>query len=120
MTFLWGLACGLFQKLNDLTSAGTSEISVSGAYSGGLEPGYLTAFGSEVLFNGEDASGHDDLWVTNGTSAGTSEISVSGANSGGLDPSGFTVSTDFNSLLLGFCQDVPHVPPRRNLRASSV
>ena len=35
------------------TGAGTSELSVTGAYSGGLNPTDMTAFGNEVLFQGE-------------------------------------------------------------------
>jgi hypothetical protein len=73
------------------TSAGTSEISVAGAGPGGLQPGELTVFGSEVLFAGVDANGQLNLWVTNGTSAGTSEISVAGASPAGLQPGSFAV-----------------------------
>ena len=43
-----------------------------------------------MLFNGYDASGHDNLWVTNGTAAGTSELSVAGADSSGLTPRDLT------------------------------
>ena len=73
------------------TGAGTSELTVAGAYSGGLFPPYFTVFGNEVLFDGVDASDHNNLWVTNGTGAGTSELTVAGAYSGGLSPSDFTV-----------------------------
>ena len=40
--------------------------------------------GSKVLFAGEDANGHVNLWETDGTSAGTSELAVGGAPSSGL------------------------------------
>src|SRR5206468_10603405 len=73
----------------DVTAAGTIPIPVSGAYSsglfyittdlldtaGGFNP-HFTVFGNKALFVGTDASGHDNLWVTNGTSAGTSELAV--------------------------------------------
>jgi ELWxxDGT repeat protein len=68
-------------KLNlwvtDGTGAGTSELSVAGAFSTGLNPKYLTAFGSEVVFAGTDTSGYFNLWITNGTTAGTSELATS-------------------------------------------
>ncbi|MEH2484474.1 beta strand repeat-containing protein [Bradyrhizobium sp. AZCC 2230] len=42
-----------------------------------------------TLFAGTDASGHVNLWVTDGTSAGTTELPVAGASSNGLQPTGF-------------------------------
>jgi len=81
------------------TAAGTSEVPVSGAWtgnSGGLNPGGLTIFNGEVLFDGKDTTGKFDLWVTNGTTAGTSEVTgVSGANTNetGLDPTFLTSLT---------------------------
>jgi len=72
------------------TQAGTSELNVAGAYSGAVlyyaayaNPDF-TVFGSEVLFDGFDASEHLSLWVTNGTAAGTSEVQVAQAYSAGL------------------------------------
>src|SRR5439155_26715240 len=75
------------------TSAGSSELSVAGANSGGLfdlnffpsgfTPGF-TVLGARALFEGYDASGIDGLWVTDGTSAGTSELAVAGSFAGGL------------------------------------
>ena len=81
--------------VTDGTVAGTSELTVAGAYAGGLfnsavDPDF-TAFGGRALFLGSDASGHPDLWVTDGTSAGTSEVMVAGAYSNGLTPSDITV-----------------------------
>jgi ELWxxDGT repeat protein len=83
----------------DGTGAGTSELAAAGSYGGGLfyntaAPDF-TALGGKVLFAGQDASGHPNLWVTDGTSAGTSELAVAGANSRGLFdlnffPSGFS------------------------------
>src|SRR5436309_7228287 len=43
-----------------------------------------------ALFAGYDASGHTNLWVTDGTAAGTSRLTAMGAASG-LNPSGITV-----------------------------
>ena len=43
-----------------------------------------------ALFAGYDASGHTNLWVTDGTAAGTSELTAVGASSG-LNPSGITI-----------------------------
>ena len=76
--------------VTDGTSAGTSELA-AGALSGGLfsnllvdqEPDF-TVLGAKAVFLGTDASGHPNLWVTDGTSAGTSELTVAGAYSGGL------------------------------------
>jgi ELWxxDGT repeat protein len=88
------------------TAAGTTEIGglgnsgVSGAFSTGLYPSYLTVFNGEVLFGGEDGSFKRGLWVTNGSAGGTFEIGglgstgISGANSGGLIPSSLTVFND--------------------------
>ncbi|HML13951.1 MAG TPA: FG-GAP-like repeat-containing protein [Xanthobacteraceae bacterium] len=101
--------------ITDGTSNGTSEITVAGANSGGIfnsafSPSFVV-FGSEVLFDGTDASGNDELWVTDGTSAGTSEISVVGAGSAfppGLNP------TD----LVAFTQNLTH-PVLSNLPATA-
>src|SRR5205085_8785533 len=67
-----------------------SEISINGAYFGGINLSDLTVFNQEVLFNGFDATGKQGLWVTDGTTAGTHEIAVNGAAPGGLNPSDFT------------------------------
>ena len=80
--------------VTDGTSAGTSELTVAGAFpSGGLFSGIepdFTVLGSKVLFAAEDANGHETLWVTDGTSAGTSELNVPGAYSLGLFYGGFS------------------------------
>jgi ELWxxDGT repeat protein len=73
--------------VTDGASAGTIALTVTGANSGGLfssvNPNFVIV-GSKALFEGEDASGHVNLWVTDGTSAGTSELTVAGANPNGL------------------------------------
>ena len=79
--------------VTDGTSAGTSELNVTGANPLGLfveGPGGVlgvhnpafAVLGDRVIFNGSDAGGRDNLWVTNGTSAGTSQLTFAG--SGGL------------------------------------
>ena len=75
------------------TAAGTSELSIAGAYASGygIDATNMAVFGSEVLFNGTDASGLDQLWVTNGTAAGTSELAIAGAYYYGLEPTDITV-----------------------------
>src|SRR5262249_9775902 len=78
--------------VTDGTAAGTHELAVSGAFSGGLFnwfPGGdnpdFTRFNGEVLFQGKDTSGNLGLWVTDGTAAGTHKLTgISGANSGGI------------------------------------
>ena len=74
------------------TASGTFEIPVAGANASGLSPSNLTAFNSEVLFEGKDSSGFG-LWVTNGTTSGTQEI----AGTSGLSPNNLTV---FNGQVL--------------------
>jgi ELWxxDGT repeat protein len=67
------------------TSAGTSELAVSGANSGGLfnlhyfSAGF-TVLGGKVLFVGQDTSGNANLWVTDGAETGTSELAAANAN----------------------------------------
>ena len=56
------------------TAAGTSELSVAGAFSEKINPGNFVVFGSEGLFQGHGADGAANFWVTNGTVAGTSEF----------------------------------------------
>ena len=63
------------------TLAETREVTVAGVSLYGLQPVDFTVFGSKVLFLGNDASDHYNLWVTDGTGAGTSELTVSGAYS---------------------------------------
>ena len=69
----------------------------------------MTVFGSEILFSGLDASGHAQLWETNGTAAGTQEVPVPTANvaATGLAPSDMTV---FNGEVLFSGFDVHNRP----------
>src|SRR5262249_39291183 len=77
--------------ITDGTSAGTSEITVTGSFDNGdvfglgfaSLPGFAV-LGNKALFVGADASMNFALWVTDGTSAGTSELSVSVPS--GLNP----------------------------------
>jgi ELWxxDGT repeat protein len=80
------------------TAAGTQELGgstgISGAATTGLDPTDMTVFGSEVLFNGVDASGLTGLWVTDGTAGGTHELAgISGAptTGSGVNPTDLTV-----------------------------
>jgi ELWxxDGT repeat protein len=87
------------------TAVGTTEIGgvndagVSGAWSGGLDPRFMTVLGTEVLFNGFDSADNQGLWATNGTAAGTTEIGgLANAGVSGASPSGLTPS---NMVALG-------------------
>ncbi len=98
--------------VTDGTADGTQEVGgvpgtpgytgIAGADPSGLDPTDMTVFGNEVVFNGLDANGHEQLWVTNGTAAGTHQLSdVTGASAledaSGLAPSDLTV---FNGEVL--------------------
>ncbi len=90
----------------DGTGAGTSELTVAGSNATGLfysvaEPDF-TVLGNKVLFAGQDATGHSNLWVTDGTAGGTSELAVAGANAGGLfDPNFFPAGFSPGFTVLG-------------------
>src|ERR1700693_6198141 len=73
------------------TAAGTSEISLAKQDPGGLNPQFLTVFGSKVLFEGADQNHDGNLWVTNGTAVGTSELSVKGQHAHSFVPQDFAV-----------------------------
>jgi ELWxxDGT repeat protein len=86
------------------TAPGTFELTgISGASTGGLfsnTTSDFTVFNDEVLFRGNDISGHDNLWLTNGTAAGTHELTgITGLPNGlgGINPSDLTV---FNGEVL--------------------
>src|SRR5262245_31429264 len=82
------------------TAAGTHELTgISGVFPKGLDPGDITPFNGEVLFEGRDASGNIGLWVTDGTATGTHELNIGGAYAGvaGLSPGFMTV---FNGEVL--------------------
>jgi ELWxxDGT repeat protein len=90
--------------ITDGTAAGTTEIGglknagISGQGNDGLLPGNFVSIGTKVLFDGNDPSGVNALWVTDGTAAGTFElggvnnVGVAGAPAAGLDPSLITAS----------------------------
>ncbi len=86
--------------VTDGTSAGTKELTVSGACSSGLFSQFgkdsllhanFTVLGKRAFFAGMDAGGRISLWVTNGTLRGTTDIKASGAYSQGLNPKYFSV-----------------------------
>ena len=65
----------------------------------------MTVYNGEVLFAGNDASGHIGLWVTDGTAGGTHElIGITGAYASGIDPSDLTV---FDGEVLFAGRDAP-------------
>src|SRR5947207_2433544 len=80
--------------VTDGTSAGTSELTVTGVGSSGLlvsgTPDF-TKLGGKVLFAGEDSNFRVNFWETDGTVAGTAELTIPGQYSFGLKPSDFTV-----------------------------
>jgi len=74
--------------VTDGTATGTSELTRTSGYSGGvfldnLDPSFAV-FGSKALFKAYDSAGHLGFWVTDGTLAGTSQVQVSGAEPSGL------------------------------------
>jgi ELWxxDGT repeat protein len=83
--------------LTDGTTAGTHEIAVNGAGSGGVALRDLTVFDGQALFSGDDAANNVGLWSTDGTTAGTHEITVNGAYSTGVHPYDLTA---FNGEVL--------------------
>ena len=67
--------------ITDGTAAGTIELAVSGSDPGGLfanitQIADFTVRGSEILFAGDDASGHYNLWETDGTTTETNPFSA--------------------------------------------
>jgi ELWxxDGT repeat protein len=55
-----------------------------------------------VLFEGEDSSGHDQLWETNGTTAGTIELTgIGGTSANGLGPGDLVPYTADEALFGG-------------------
>ena len=88
------------------TAAGTSEITVNGAASTGVNPSDMTVFNASVLFNGFDSAGNQGLWTTNGAASGAAEITgiIGVRTTGGLDPTDMTV---FNGDILFNGADCP-------------
>jgi hypothetical protein len=82
--------------VTDGTAAGTSQLMVADAYSLGLLAGddtpdtHFITLGTKALFTGENASGHEGLWVSDGTTAGTSELTIAGM--------GFNEDPDFTVI----------------------
>ncbi|TYL87677.1 hypothetical protein FXB40_40025 [Bradyrhizobium rifense] len=72
------------------TPAGTSELSVAGASSNGLQPTGFVSLGNKVLFSGLDATNHKALWVSDGTASGTTKLSIAGASPNGFNPTNLT------------------------------
>jgi hypothetical protein len=81
--------------VTDGTGAGTKELKVKNAYSGGLFGNFLSvdsvnvvpqfiAFKGKALFVGIDGFGTIGLWITDGTASGTKELKAKGAYTGGL------------------------------------
>jgi len=88
------------------TAAGTSEITVNGAASTGVNPSDMTVFNASVLFNGFDSAGNQGLWTTTGAASGAAEITgiIGVRTTGGLDPTDMTV---FNGDILFNGADCP-------------
>ncbi len=102
----------------DGTAAGTSEVgglddsglTAFGQHpsSIGLGPTNLTVNGQQVLFNGRDAIGFQELWATDGTATGTYEIGGEGVGgfvaheaSNGLDPSSIVSLGNGKAVFIG-------------------
>jgi hypothetical protein len=86
--------------VTDGTAAGTKELIVPGALSGGglfwkgeIEDPEITVFGSKALLaglNNNFSLALIDLWVTDGTASGTKDLRVPGVGFDGLAPSHIT------------------------------
>lgn len=93
----------------DGTAAGTHELTgisdanAAGVFHASSQPGGLTVFKGEVLFDGTDVAGNVGLWVSDGTAAGTHELTgISGAAASGISPTNMVV---FNDTVLFNGQD---------------
>ncbi|PWT89441.1 MAG: hypothetical protein C5B56_07100 [Proteobacteria bacterium] len=82
--------------VTDGTAPGTHELSITGAFAGGIfsqffsggDPSFTVLHGI-ALFTGEDANGQLGLWATDGTGAGTHELTgIAGAAAQGFSPRG--------------------------------
>ena len=74
----------------------------------GLTPTDLTVNGQQVLFDGQDALGFQELWASDGTAVGTYEIggegvggAVAGEASNGLNPSSITSLGNGDAVFIG-------------------
>lgn len=83
--------------VSDGTSVGTSEMTVSGAAPGGINPTFsnMTAFNGRIYFAGTDASGTIGLWSSDGTAGGTTELAIANTSAAGLAPVSLTVFDGF-------------------------
>ena len=95
---------------------GLRNIGVSGSSTDGLGPGYITAFGQNMIFAGADALNNatsNGLWLTDGTAGGTTEVGgvspgpghsspIANADPSGLDPTNFVA---FGAKALFFGND---------------
>ena len=81
---LGGLNQGLW--VTDGTPNGTTELTVTGASSNGLNPQQITAFGTSWLFYGADTVGFSHPWITDGTGPGTTELSTTATDVGSITP----------------------------------
>jgi ELWxxDGT repeat protein len=104
--------------VTDGTSAGTRELTVTGASPSGLNPYAFTVVGGQVLFGGVDVSGRVNVWTTDGTSSGTRELTVSGADPGGLLNLGF--APDFTVLSTSSPPPPPNPPPDAGTTADMI
>src|SRR5579863_4588163 len=108
-TGLWttdGTAAGTIEVggLDDggLTALGQHPSSL------GLTPTNLTVNGQQVLFNGQDAIGFQELWASDGTATGTYEIGGEGVGgflldeaSNGLDPTSIVSLGNGKAVFVG-------------------
>ncbi|MBR1220424.1 hypothetical protein JQ557_20655 [Bradyrhizobium sp. U87765 SZCCT0131] len=82
---------------------GTNNAGITGVYSGGLNPSYMTVLNTTVLLNGYDSNGYDGLWTTDGTATGTVEVGglknagIAGVSSSSLNPTNLVA---FNGKVL--------------------
>jgi ELWxxDGT repeat protein len=87
--------------VSDGTAAGTTEIYVGPADTGGVGPSSITALNpTTFLFEGLDDNGDQELYVSDGTTAGTSELTnITGAPT--ADEGDFVYAGDNMAVLNG-------------------
>jgi probable HAF family extracellular repeat protein/ELWxxDGT repeat protein len=80
-----GIVSGSSTALEAFETTFQQDLNGDGVIGG---PGSIPPSGQIVLFSGQNASGNNGLWVTDGTAAGTYElIGIGGASPLGLNPS---------------------------------
>ncbi len=77
--------------VSDGTSAGTQLVKDINPGASDSSPGYLTAFGNQVIFNASTAANGSEPWISDGTAAGTMMIKDINPGATGSVPYGFTV-----------------------------